>query len=442
MKKMLSLFLAWLMLWTGLAGCCEQGQLSPNAPVTLTMWHVYGEQADSPMNRLIEEFNKTVGAEKGIIINVTMMSNASQIGQKLLDAQNEVPGVPAMPDLFFCHSSNAQELGVSNLVNWNDLFTREELSHYVADFLEDGKVGDTLAVFPVSKSTHVLYVAGVQFERFARDMKVSYEDLSTWEGFFAVAEKYHAWSGGKPFCALDYPLRCVELNALSNGAENFYTQEGWYNFQNPVFRESWMEFARAISKGHIVVSDLYSNTMVMTGEVISGIGSSASILYYNDVVTYPDNTTEPMNLQVLPLPRTEGKDLLSTLAGVGLCAYKTTEQKAEAADVFARYITEEERNLAFVASTGYMPVNKGSFDRIKDHVFESDAYRNLYTTLLEVNETAVTVREPAFAGYYPKVYALYDGLRQLQPNLAERYAKGEDAEKLAAETWEWFRSIE
>ena len=85
MKKMLSLFLAWLMLWTGLAGCCEQGQLSPNAPVTLTMWHVYGEQADSPMNRLIEEFNKTVGAEKGIIINVTMMSNASQIGQKLLD---------------------------------------------------------------------------------------------------------------------------------------------------------------------------------------------------------------------------------------------------------------------------------------------------------------------------------------------------------------------
>ena len=331
MKKLLSFFLIGLMLCFALTGCSDKPKLDPDNPVTLTMWHVYGEQADSPMNRLIEEFNKTVGAEKGIIINVTLMSNASQIGQKLLDAQDEVPGVPSMPDLFFCHSSNAEELGVSNLLNWNDLFTEDELNNYVPEFLEDGKIGDVLAVFPVSKSTHVLYVAGTQFDRFAKDMDVSYDDLSTWDGFFSVAEKYYTWSGGKPFCALDYPIRCVELNALSKGAENFYTEDGWYDFDNPVFKESWMEFAQAISKGHIVVSDLYSNTMVMTGEVIAGIGSSASILYYNDVITYPDNTTEPMNLQVVPLPKTKDADLLVTLAGVGLCSYKTTEQKAEAA---------------------------------------------------------------------------------------------------------------
>ena len=112
----------------------------------------------------------------------------------------------------------------------------------------------------------------------------------------------------------------------------------------------------------------------MTGEVIAGIGSSASILYYNDVITYPDNTTEPMNLQVVPLPKTKDADLLVTLAGVGLCSYKTTEQKAEAAAEFARYITEEARNFEFVASTGYMPVNKGSFEKIKDYAFESKAY--------------------------------------------------------------------
>ena len=351
MKKMLYFFLAGLMLCLELAGCADKPNLDPDNPVTLTMWHVYGEQADSPMNRLIEEFNKTTGAEKGIIINVTMMSNASRIGPKLLGARNEMPGVPSMPDLFFCHSANAEELGAANLLDWKDMFTEEELSRYVPEFLRDGKVGDSLAVFPVSKSTHVLYVAGTQFERFSKDTGVTYEDLSTWDGLFAVAEKYHDWSGGKPFCALDYPIRCVELNAIAKGAENFYTRDGWYDFENPVFKESWMEFARAISKGHILVSDLYSNTMVMTGEVIAGIGSSASILYYNDVITYPDNTTQPMNLQVLPFPKTAGKDPLVTLAGVGLCAWKTTEQKAEAAAVFARYITEEGRNLDFVAST-------------------------------------------------------------------------------------------
>lgn len=40
----------------------------------------------------------------------------------------------------------------------------------------------------------------------------------------------------------------------------------------------------------MVVSDLYSNTQVMTGDVLSGLGSSAAILYYNDTVTYRDGT--------------------------------------------------------------------------------------------------------------------------------------------------------
>ena len=441
MKKALSLILAGLLLLLSLTGCSQKTKLDPDNPVTLTMWHVYGEQADSPMNRLIQEFNETVGLEKGIIIDVTMMSNAAQIGKKLLDAQNDVPGVPAMPDLFFCHNNNAEELGADNLVNWKDLFAGDELNHYVPEFLEDGMVGDTLTVFPVSKSTHVLFIAGTQFDRFAKEMNVSYSDLNTWDGFFAVAEKYHTWSGGKPFCALDYPIRCVELNALSKGAENFYTEDGWYDFGNEIFKESWMEFAESLAKGHIVVSDLYSNTQVMTGEVVSGIGSCASILYYNDTVTYPDNTTEPMNLQVLPLPKTEGEDLLVTQAGVGLCAYKTTEQKAEAAAVFARWLTESERNLEFVASTGYMPVNKDSFDKIKEYNFTTEAYKNLYTTLNSVNETATAVREPSFVGYYAKINPLYDGLRKLQPQLAERYKNGEEAAKLAAETWELFKSV-
>lgn len=29
--------------------------LSPKDPTTLSIWHVYGEQADSPMNRLLTE---------------------------------------------------------------------------------------------------------------------------------------------------------------------------------------------------------------------------------------------------------------------------------------------------------------------------------------------------------------------------------------------------
>lgn len=108
MKKIISLFLVIICSMATLSGCYKRNTLlDPKKPVTLTMWHVYGEQADSPMNRYVEKFNSTVGKEKGIIVNVTLMSNASQIGAKLLNAQQGKAGVPSMPDLFFCHASNA-----------------------------------------------------------------------------------------------------------------------------------------------------------------------------------------------------------------------------------------------------------------------------------------------------------------------------------------------
>lgn len=442
MKKRFCALLIGVILLLTIAGCSGKTQLDPEDPVTLTMWHVYGEQADSPMNQLVEDFNRTTGREKGIIINVTLMSSTTQIGEKLLTAQSGKTGGMEMPDLFFCHKNNVEELGADNLLDWNDVFTEEELKNYVPEFLEDGMADDHLSIFPISKSTHLLFISGTQFERFSAATGVTYSDLATWSGFFDAAEKYYEYSNGKPFCALDYPIRAVELNAMEKGASDFYTEDGWYDFSNEALQSSWMEFSEAIAKGHIIVSDLYSNTQVMTGEVMAGLGSSASILYYNDTVTYPDNTSEPMDLQILPMPSADGYNPLITQAGVGLCAYKTDDIKAEAAAVFAHWLTDAERNLDFCVETGYMPVNNASFDKIKDYTFPNDSYKKLYEAFLTVNQTSTAVKEPAFAGYYDKVYQLYDHLREEQKTMPSRYQNGEDIESLNAELWTLFRTVQ
>ena len=416
MKSARKLFL--LLLIFSISICCLSGckksELDKNKPVTLTMWHVYGEQADSPMNRLIDEFNETVGMEKGIIINVTAMSNASKIGEKLLDAQNKVPGSAEMPDLFFAHKSNALGLGTDNLLDWKEYFSEKELSAYVPGFLEDGTADGKLSVFPVSKSTHLLFIAGSQFERFSADTGVTYEALSTWDGFFDAAAKYYEWSGGKPFCALDYPLRAIELAATESGAGNIFADNGFYDPSNVIFKQTFMKFADSLAKGHIMLSNLYSNTQVMTGEVMTGISSSAAILYYNDRVTYEDGTSEPMKLEVLPLPSEKGKKPYITQAGVGLCAYKTSSQKAEAAVIFAKWLTEPERNLEFVCQTGYMPVTNGAFDKIDDCRFKTADYEKLYAALKKVKESSEVLSEQQSPEYYSRVYAFYDYLRNEQ----------------------------
>lgn len=439
MKKRIYIILVLLFALGCVGGCAPSGtHLSANDPITLTLWHVYGEQADSPMNRLVAEFNETAGKEQGIVINVTLMTNTTQVGQQLLDAQADRPGATDMPDLFFCHSNNAAALGAENVLDWKEYFTEEELSRFVQSFVDDGMIGEQLAIFPVSKSTHLLFVNGAQFDRFAADTGASYDDLTTWDGFFATAAKYYEWSGGKTFCALDYLLRSVELNAMARGGA-FYNEEGWYDFESTALKDSWMEFALPLAQGHIAVSDMYSNTQVMTGETVAGLGSSAAILYYNDVVTYPDNTTEPMELRILPLPKTAGGPALMTQAGVGLCAYKTTEAKAEAAAVFARWLTESRRNLEFVVDTGYMPVSIGAFDEIAGYEFEDAGRERLYAALRTMREEYTAVSEPDYMGYYDKVYVLYDGLRELQRGLKERTDSPAD---IAAETWEMFRTAE
>lgn len=416
MKSARKLFL--LLLIFSISICCLPGckksELDKNKPVTLTMWHVYGEQADSPMNRLIDEFNETVGVEKGIIINVTAMSNASKIGEKLLDAHNKIPGSAEMPDLFFAHKSNVLELGADCLLDWNEYFSEKELSSYIPEFLEDGTAAGKLSVFPVSKSTHLLFIAGGQFERFSADTGVTYEALSTWDGFFDAAAKYYYWSGGKPFCALDYPLRAIELAATESGAGNIFADNGFYDPSNVIFKQTFIKFADSLAKGHIMLSNLYSNTQVMTGEVVAGIGSSAAILYYNDTVTYEDGTSEPMDPEILPLPAENGKKPYITQAGVGLCAYKTTSQKAEASAIFAKWLTEPERNLEFVCQTGYMPVTNGAFEKIDDCRFKTADYEKLYAALKKVKESSEVLSEQQSPEYYSKVYAFYDYLRNEQ----------------------------
>ena len=69
MERRTFLKLAALVPGLALAGCGgSKTLLSPKDPTMLSIWHVYGEQADSPMNRLLTEFNDTVGREKGILL--------------------------------------------------------------------------------------------------------------------------------------------------------------------------------------------------------------------------------------------------------------------------------------------------------------------------------------------------------------------------------------
>lgn len=424
MKKLLSVFLLGMISLLSMTGCKNNTKLNPNDPVVLTMWHVYGSQAESPMNHMINEFNQTIGKETGVIINVTSVSNSSDIHDALLAAASGQAGAGTLPDLFFCYPETAEAITCDFIEDWNDLLTEAELKEYVPSFLDEGTIDSKLLVLPIAKSSEALFVNTTIFDRFATETGASYDDLTTWDGLLATAESYFNWSEGKTFVMHDELLNFVQINTKSLGGTAYV--EGTLNFKDPILKQQWEQIAKSAILGHLRIEDNYETVCMMTGDIVAGIGSTASILYFQDVVTYADNTTEPLVVRALPCPTPTNGEKLAMQQGVGLCMKKNDSQKQAASLLFGRWISQGETNLKFVTQSGYMPVQNEAFTSITNHIFEDDSYRSLYDSMYIMHDTYDFYLPPVVDGYYDILWSFYDHSLEVLNDCHEKYVNDEN----------------
>ncbi|MBQ1928637.1 MAG: extracellular solute-binding protein [Clostridia bacterium] len=399
MKKTLSLILAGLLVLLTLSGCSKASKINTDDPVTLTIWHVYGSQTESPLNDSINEFNRTVGKEKGIVINVVSVSSSSAIDEALTAAAKGTPGVPALPDLFTAYPRVAEIIGYDNLLNWNDYFTEQELSAFVDEFIEEGYFKDKLLMLPVAKSTELLFLNQTLFDKFGSVANVSTESLSTFEGLFSACEKFYDWSHGQDMFQIN-DFYHYSLTGMESFGEEFIIN-GKLNLESDAFRKVWEPIAHAGIYGGLCLGDGYASDRWKTGEVISNIGSTAGILYLRDYVTYADNTTEDIETSILAYPRFENGKATVVHRGGGLFALKNeNEQKNEAASVFAKWLTEKENSLGFVTKAGYLPVTNDAFDYLfaNTDTVENEKYRSLYNAVNGMSDEYTYCEVTVFEG--------------------------------------------
>ena len=381
---------------------------SRKAPITLTVWHVYGGQTDSPLNDLIDEFNHTVGAEKGIQLQVTVVSNTNNIHNAVLRAANGEPGAAELPDLFISYPKTVLAMpdpGI--LVDFRDYFTGEELSAYIPAFLEEGEIDGRLVVFPVAKSTEILFVNKTLFDRYAAGTGATLEQLDTWEGLFEMAKQYHEWSDaqtpdtpgdGKDFFVHDYHFNYFQVGVEALGGDFF---DGNRIVWDGAFEQAWEPYADAAIRGGVWLQEGYATEPLRTGEIIASVASSASILYYEDIVTYPDNRSEPIEVIARPVPCFEDGGRLVMQRGAGFCAVKSTPERERAAAEFLKWLTEPENNVRFVTSVGYMPVTEAAFDLLPEAIekLTDPKYRSLYEAFVETQNSYEFCTAPQLDNY-------------------------------------------
>ena len=90
-----------IVLFAALALCLAACGEKEAEPTTVTLWHVYGGETESPLNDLIDTFNETVGRTQNIRVQVGSVTNTNTIHEAVLASAYGEPGATALPDMIF-----------------------------------------------------------------------------------------------------------------------------------------------------------------------------------------------------------------------------------------------------------------------------------------------------------------------------------------------------
>ena len=429
MKKAIALLLTLVFLLGCLSGCGTTSPLNPKEPVTLTMWHNYGGDMQQAMDYLIDQFNSTVGKEQGIVIDVTAISSSSELNKSLTMIVNGDPGAPDMPDLFTGYPKLAIQFWEKGLLtDLDNYFTEDELSAYVEAFVEEGRLSDGgLYVFPIAKSTEVLYVNQTLFDRFADATGASADMLSTFEGIAELSQMYYEWSGGKQFYAADSWFNFVEVGMAQLGGSIFEGEA--LSLDGDGFAHIFETVYAPAVEGGIAIYDGYSSDLSKTGDLVCSTGSSAGILFYGDTITYADGTVENVEYSILPYPVFENGTKTALQRGGGLMVAKSEEKKEYAAGVFIKWLTAPEQNMSFVANTGYLPVTRQAFENeLSTHMdtVEDPRIRKMLTSVLAMYEDYSFFTAPTYANFDSDSDAFEESFKDLLVGHRDRYLEGID----------------
>jgi len=434
MKKILSFLFVLTLLMTLWTGCEHKPMPSPADPVTLTMWHVYGSQTISPLNAVIDDFNRSLGSEYGITVNVVSVTSSSAIDKALSASANNEPGAEAMPDLFTAYPRVAEIVGKGNLLPWNEYFTEDELSAFHAEFLTEGYFGEHLLMLPVAKSTEAFFLNKTLFDRFSADTGITVDDLATFDGVFSAARAYYDWSDGQNFLQINDYYHYAYVGMKAYGGE--LVRGGRLRLDEEAFRTIWLPLAKTAIYGGICLDDGYAAARWKTAEIIANTGSTADVLYQPSAVIYPDNTTEAIEAAALPYPIFTDEENGVIHRGGGLFAMKSEdERRNQAAVIFAKWLTQKEHNLEFVTNAGYLPVKDEALDALFADLngIQKENYRSVYAAV-----------DRMLDGYTFYALPLYDGASEVQHDFEanvkavlksahnqykKRVGEGEDPEK-------------
>lgn len=466
MKKQIKSLLCGLCaaaLALGCAGC--GGSAGPEVPAKVTnimVWTYYnGDQLES-FTSLVDQFNETVGAQKGIKVSTESQGSVNDLETSVMDSAEGKVGAAAMPNIFSAYADTAYALDqMGMVVDLAPCLTEEEKAQFVEGYLSEGDFGEdgSIKIFPVAKATELLFLNDTDWQAFADATAVRYEDLATMEGLTAAAEKYYNWTDaqtaapddGKALFGRDAMANYMLVGAQQLGDTIFAVKDGrmTVNFERDVARRLWDNYYVPFVRGWFAATGRFRSDDIKTGNVLAYVGSSSSATFFPTKVTNDANQSHEISLKTLPAPQFEGGEAVAVQQGAGMVVTAAKEEEVKASVEFLKWFVRAENNIAFSVGSGYLPVTRKANDMQEILASGLTLDDNMQQTLAVAVDTVNGNRlytPHAFAGGSGARKVLEYGLSDLaaadRETVVQRIAEGQSAAEAEAEflTDEYFEA--
>lgn len=397
-RRLISLLILCMCISFSLTACskADKDGLDPENPISIEIWHHYNGLQKTAFDALVMEFNETLGAEKGIIVEAFSQGNVDALQRKVMESVTKKIGAEPMPDIFAAYADNAYQIDqLGHVADISEYLSPEEIDEYVDSYIREGCFGDGngIKIFPTAKATEVLMLNKTDWDKFANATGASLEELRTWEGLAKAAEKYYEWTDsltavpndGKAFFGRDAMANYIIVGSKQLGQEIFSVESGQVSIHvdEGIMRRLWDNFYIPYISGYYTAVGRFRSDDAKTGEIIALVCSTSAIPYFPDTVIIDDREEYPIESLVLPLPNFENTAPFAVQQGAGMVVVKSDKLRERAAVEFLKWFTDIDRNIRFSLESGYLPVKKEANDIRVIQKFLADAKDNRVTEKME-----------------------------------------------------------
>lgn len=403
MKKMLSVFLALLVLVTLTA--CGQGapasgstapavppsQSGTQEPITIEFWYAFGDKVGENTERLVREFNES---QNGIIVKAEYQGGAYNDLHTKVQAAFAAKNPPAVTLNEITVIRNFAENGMTQPL---DPFIRRDsfdMSDYIPGLLSNTQVNGETYGIPYLRSTPLLFYNATLLEQagLGKAAPKTFEETLAFSRTLTKGE----------VVGLSTPITTWTYEALvdSCGGRILTEDDQTAVFNTPEAMKAMTFYQTGLNEGIFKIAtggDAASQSKMefQNQRAAMILGSTADLTYYMQVAA---ETGFELGAAFIP---NGGEGSVPTGGANLVMVNGISQEQADAAWEFIKFMTSKEQTIKSSIATGYLPVRTSA---IEDSEMQK-LYDEKPLFRVAVDQLSTAIPRP-MAKSFPKVNSL------------------------------------